>query len=127
MMINGPLNMYWIFSFILSTDLVKRLRMSGAVPLIYDIFMVCSVHGSDDDDEEDNSAFRGSTKVPISLNIFWIFSFIFAADLKQTLEMNAAISLPHCAFAGCKAVAVQFTLLTILIRETKSDLSQSGS
>jgi hypothetical protein len=38
--------------------------MSGAVPLIYDIFMVCSVHGSDDDDddeEEDNSEFRGST------------------------------------------------------------------
>ena len=42
--------------------------MSGAVPLIYDIFMVCSVHGSDDD--EDNSVFRGSTKVQIPLNIY---------------------------------------------------------
>ena len=46
--------------------------MSGAVPLIYDIFMACSVHGSDDDDddEEDNSEFRGSTKVQIPLNMY---------------------------------------------------------
>jgi len=42
--------------------------MSGAVPLIYDKFMVCSVHGSGDDDDEDNSVLRGSTKVKIPLN-----------------------------------------------------------
>jgi len=46
--------------------------MSGAVPLIYEIFMVCSVHGSDDDDDdnEDNSVFRGSTNVQIPLNMY---------------------------------------------------------
>jgi hypothetical protein len=70
-----------------------------------------------------NSVFRGRTKVQIPLNMYWIFSFIFAADLKQTLEMNAAISLPHYAFAGCKGVTVQFTLLTILILETKGKVT----
>jgi len=47
--------------------------MSGTVPLIYEIFMVCSVHGSvddNDDDDEDNSEFRGSTKVQIPLNMY---------------------------------------------------------
>jgi hypothetical protein len=71
--------------------------------------------------------FRGSTKVHIPLNMYWIFSFIFAADLKPTLEFSAAIWLSHYAFAGYKGVTVQFTPLTILIRETKGDLSQSRS
>ena len=104
--------MYWIFSLIFSTDPVPRLGVSGAVPLIYEIFMVCSVHGSDDDDDdnEDNSVFRGSTNVQIPLNMYWIFSVIFAADLRPTLEMNTAISLPHYAFTGCKGVTVQFNL-----------------
>jgi len=42
--------------------------MTGVVPLIYDIFMVCSAHGSDRD--EGNSVFRGSTKVQIPLNMY---------------------------------------------------------
>jgi hypothetical protein len=44
--------------------------------------MVCSVHGSGDD--EDNPVFHGSTKVQSPLNMYWIFSFIFAVDLKPT-------------------------------------------